>query len=51
MKQHIIMKQFIAATITVALLSACSQPDKKAQLEKLKTQYAELGKQIETLEG
>jgi RND family efflux transporter MFP subunit len=39
------------ATVSLILLAACSQPDKKSQLEQLKTQYADLGKQIETLEA
>jgi len=40
------------ATIAVMTLAACGGgQDKKAQLDKLKTEYAALGQQIKTLEA
>jgi membrane fusion protein, multidrug efflux system len=46
------MKNLITiTTVSFLLLASCSQPDKKAQLEKLKAQYSEIGKQIDSLEA
>jgi membrane fusion protein, multidrug efflux system len=42
---------FALFTITLLLFSACSQPDKKAELDGLKQQYEALGKQIESMEA
>ncbi|MDP2386027.1 MAG: efflux RND transporter periplasmic adaptor subunit [Bacteroidota bacterium] len=45
------MKNILAFGLaTTLLLASCSQPDKKAELEKLRTQEAELLAQIEKLE-
>lgn len=44
------MKKYIALTIVTSLLIACSSPDKKAELEKLKKQKSEIESKISTLE-
>lgn len=45
------MRRYILFSILTAMLVACSQPDKKAELEKLKAQHETLTKQIEDLEA
>lgn len=45
------MKKVILFTIVSALFISCSQPDKKAELEKLKSQHEDLTKKIEALEA
>lgn len=45
------MKKVVLLMAITALIASCSQPDKKAQLEALRTQHEELTKQIETLEA
>ncbi|MBL7895696.1 MAG: efflux RND transporter periplasmic adaptor subunit [Bacteroidia bacterium] len=44
------MKKVVLLMAITALIASCSQPDKKAQLEKLKAQHEALTKQIEKLE-
>lgn len=44
------MKKVVLLMAMTALIASCSQPDKKAQLEKLKAQHEALTKQIEKLE-
>lgn len=44
------MKKLILLTVLSAVIVSCSQPDKKAELEKLKSQHEDLTKKIEVLE-
>lgn len=45
------MKKLIILAVVSAMIASCSQPDKKAQLEKLKAQHEDITKQIEALEA
>lgn len=45
------MKKSMILMAAVVLLAACGAPDKKAQLEKKKQEYAALGEEIKTLEA
>lgn len=45
------MKKVVMLMVITAIIASCSQPDKKAQLEKLKSQHEQLSKEIEKLEA
>jgi membrane fusion protein, multidrug efflux system len=45
------MKKFIFLSVLTAMIASCSQPDKKAQLEQLRSQHESITKQIESLEA
>jgi len=45
------MKKVVVLMAITALIASCSQPDKKAQLETLKSEHEKLTKQIESLEA
>ena len=45
------MKKVVMLMVITAIMASCSQPDKKAQLEKLKSQHEQLTKEIENLEA
>lgn len=45
------MKKVVLLMAVIAIMASCSSSDKKAQLEKLKTQHEQLTKQIEALEA
>lgn len=49
--KYIKMKKLIILAVVSAMIASCSQPDKKAQLEKLKAQHEDITKQIEALEA
>lgn len=45
------MKRIIIFISLVAFIAACQQPDKRAELEKMKAEYADLGARIQQLEA
>lgn len=45
------MKKIVMLMVITSIMASCSQPDKKAQLEKLKAQHEQLTKEIENLEA